>query len=170
MPQFDTTFFTAEVFWTIVSFGMLFMILAKWILPRIASILTQRAQLIEEEVSAAYQRHDEADDLKREYANKLINIEQEIQVMFNESEKRVFERRKQLMDEWKLEMERKRKVLIEDIGEMRRQAVRDVRVQSADLIVLATEQLIHQKVSDIDAQKILEEAISELKEVNFKQH
>jgi len=90
MPQFDTTFFTAEIFWTIVSFGLLFMILTKWILPRIASILTQRAQLIEKEVSAACKQHHEADDLKNEYANKLANIERDIQLMFDASEKRIF--------------------------------------------------------------------------------
>ncbi|MBN4076653.1 ATP synthase F0 subunit B [Mariprofundus ferrooxydans] len=169
MPQFETMFFSAEVFWTIVSFAVLFVALAYWILPRVASILQQRAALIEEDISTAHKQLQEADALKNKYVNRLANVEQEIKIMFSVSDNRIIERRQQLMDEWNQEMGRKKQTLIADIEAMRQQAVRDVRCQSADLIVLATEQLIHQKVSGDEAQKVLDEAIAELENVNFKQ-
>jgi len=170
MPQFDTTFFSAEVLWTVISFALLFIVLTRWILPRIASILMQRTEVIHDEISAARKQHQQADSLKSDYESKLANIEQETQIMFHESEQRMIERRKQLMDEWKAEMERKKKAFKEDATVMREQAVRDVRLQSADLIVAATEQLIHQKVGGDEAQKVLDEAIDALEKKDLKQH
>ncbi len=162
MPQFDTTYFSSQIFWTIVSFLVLFVVLSRWILPRIASILQERTQLIEEEIEAARKRHEDADNLKNEYIIKLSDIEKEAQQIFDASERRIIERRRQLMDEWKAEMEVKKRSFREDAEVMRQQAIRDVRAQSADLIVAATEQLIHQKVQGADAQKILDEAIDEV--------
>lgn len=168
MPQFDTTFFSGEVFWTIISFALLFVVLTRWILPRIASILMQRTQLINDEISAARKQHQEADSLRIDYENKLAKIEHETKIMFDESEKRLIERRKILMDECKEEMERKKQALKEDTELMRQQAVRDVRLQTADLIVAATEQLIHQKISGDEAQKVLEETIDALAKSDLK--
>jgi len=168
MPQFDTTFFAGEVFWTIVSFAVLFAVLTRWILPRIASILRQRTQVINDEISAARKQHQEADNLRSDYESKLANIEHETQIMFDESERRVIERRKVLMDAWKAEMQRKKQAFKEDTALMREQAVRDVRLQSADLIAAAAEQLIHQKISGDEAQKALEETIDALEKKDLK--
>jgi len=162
MPQFDTAFFSSQIFWTIASFLVLFVVLSRWILPRIVSILQQRTQFIEAEISAAQKKHEEADELKNEYTTKLSGIEKETQQLFDASERRIIERRRQLMDEWKEELEKKKRSFREDTEVMRQQAIRDVRAQSADLIVAATEQLIHQKVHGEGAQKILDEAIDDM--------
>lgn len=170
MPQFDTTFFPAEVFWTIASFALLFLVLTRWILPRIASILRERTQVINEQISAAHEQHQEADSLRHDYENKLADIEHETQAMFDESEQRIIERRKVLMNECKEDLRRKKQAFKEDAEMMRQQAIRDVRLQSADLIAAATEQLIHQRISGDEAQKVLEETIDELENSDLKQH
>ncbi|MDQ6987730.1 MAG: ATP synthase F0 subunit B [Mariprofundaceae bacterium] len=169
MPQFDTTFFSAQIFWTIISFVVLFAVLSRWILPRITSILQQRAQLIEDEIAAAHKRHQEADSLKNEYVSKLSGIEQESKKIFAASERHLNARQKQMMIEWNNEMDRKKRTFREDTEIMRQQAIRDVRIQSAELIAAATERLIHQKVGTFEAQQILEETIAELEKTLAKQ-
>lgn len=164
MPQFDSTFFVAEVLWTIVSFAVLFGLLSRWVLPRIATILRQRTQLIKDEIAQAHKTRQQAESLKKEYAAKLAAIEKDAKQMFDASEKRVIERRKQLMAEWKNEMERKKLAFLEDAEVIRQQAIRDIRAQSADLIVEATGKLIHRKIDEYEAQKILEEAIEEFEQ------
>ena len=162
MPQFDTTFFSSQIFWTIISFVVLYVVLGRWILPRIAAILQARTRLIEEEIAEAQRKHEEVEELKIDYADKLAAIDGEAKKMFDESEKRVIERREQLMAEWKEEMERKKRDFHEETEVARQMAIRDIRAQSADLITAATEQLIHQKVDESDVQKMLEESIEEL--------
>jgi len=168
MPQFDTTFFSSQIFWTLVSFIMLFMALSRWVLPRIAAILQERTRLIETEIEEARRGHEEMESLKNEYATKLSEIDQEAKKMFDESEKRIVEQHNQMMGEWKSEMEHRKRDFLEDAEVTRRQAIRDIRNQSADLIITATERLIHQKVDNSEAQKVLEETIGELEKETSK--
>ena len=162
MPQFDTTFFSSQIFWTIISFIILFVVLSRWILPRIAAIIQERTRLIEEEIEEAHRKRREMENLKNEYSTKLSEIDQEAKKMFDESEKRIIEKRNQVMDEWKEEMERKKRDFLEDAKVTRQKAIQDIRSQSADLIVAAAEQVIHQRVNKAEAQKALDESIDQL--------
>jgi F-type H+-transporting ATPase subunit b len=162
MPQFDTTFFESQIFWTIISFVMLFVALDRFILPRIASILKKRTELIEEEIAEAHRKREEMEQLKSEYTTKLSEIDQEAKRMFDESEKRIIEKRNQLMREWKAEMEKNKRDFLEDADVTRRQAIRDIRNQSADLVIAAAEQVIHERIGKAEAQKALDESIHEL--------
>jgi len=164
VPQFDSAFFTSEIFWTIISFGVLFAWLNRWILPRIAAILQQRSRLIEGEIAHARQARQQAEHLKKVYAAKLAAIEQDAKQMFDASEKRAIERRNQLMTEWKHEMERKKQAFLEETEVTCQQAIREIRAQSADLIADATEKLIHCKIDKSEAQKILEEVVEEIEQ------
>jgi len=162
MPQFDTTFFSSQIFWTIISFVVLYLVLGKWILPRIAAILNQRTQAIKSEIDEARQQREEVEEIKLDYADKLSHIDDEAKKLFDESEKRIIERRGQLMDEWKDEMERKKRDFHEEAEVARQQAIRDIRAQSADLIVDAAEKVIHQRIDNREAQRALEESIAEI--------
>ena len=164
MPQFDTTFFSSQIFWTIASFIILFVALDRFVLPRIAKILRLRTSLIEAEIEAARREHDEMEALKTEYATKLSEIDQESKKIFKESEKRITAQRNQVMGEWKEEMERNKRDFLEDAEVTRRKAIRDIRNQSADLVVTAAEQVIHQRVGKAEAQKALDESIHQLEE------
>lgn len=162
MPQFDTTFFSSQIFWTIISFVVLYLVLGRWILPRITAILNQRTEAIKSEIEDARQQREEVEELKLDYAEKLAAIDEEAKKIFDASEKRVQERRKQLMDEWNEEMERKKRDFHEEAEVARQKAINDIRSQSADLVVEAAEKVIHQRLDEADAKKILEETIEDM--------
>ncbi|MDT8376163.1 MAG: F0F1 ATP synthase subunit B [Mariprofundaceae bacterium] len=162
MPQFEPAFFSSQIFWTIVSFIVLFIVLSHWVLPRIAAILQQRTHLIEEEIAQAHRKREEMEGLKREYETRLSDIDQEAKKIFDASEKRIVEQHNRMMGEWKAEMEKRKRDFLEDAEITRRQAIREIRKQSAELIITATEQLIHQKVDSFEARKALQESIVQL--------
>ncbi|ATX82601.1 ATP synthase F0 subcomplex B subunit [Mariprofundus ferrinatatus] len=162
MPQFDTTFFSSQIFWTIISFVLLFVVLSRWVLPRIASILQERTRLIEQEIEEARQKREEVEELRLDYAEKLSSIDSEAKKLFDESEKRILERRSQLMGEWKEEMERRKREFREESEVARQKAIREIRAQSAELVVEAAEKVIHQRLDEREARQILEETIEDM--------
>lgn len=167
MPQFDTTFFSSQIFWTIISFVVLYVVLGRWILPRIAANLQQRTNLIKAEIEDARHQREEVEELKLDYAEKLSHIDDEAKKLFDESEKRIIERRGQLMDEWKEEMERKTRDFHAEAEAARLKAIREIRAQSADLVIDAAEKVIHQRIDKREAQKMLEESIDDLVNKNL---
>lgn len=162
MPQFDVTFFESQIFWTIVSFIILFVVLDRYILPRIANVLKKRTELIEEEIAKAHHEREEAERLKSEYNHMIEDIDAETKKMFDESEKRLTEERDRMMSEWNAEMERKKRDFLEDAEATQRKAIKEIRNQSAELVVAAAEQVIHERVSKTEAKKALDESIEEL--------
>ena len=53
MPQLDISTFTPQIIWLIITFGVLYLLMAKLALPRIGSILEQRQNRIEDNLAMA---------------------------------------------------------------------------------------------------------------------
>lgn len=162
MPQFDTSTFVSEIIWTLISFGVFYALLKRFILPRLARVFEKRTHLIESEVDAAKQRHEEAERLHQEYQARLDGIDLEAKQMMAEAEQRMHEHRNALMAEWQAEMEMRKKQLHEDAELARQQALRDIRRQTASIVIEATEKTIHQHLNPEEAEKMVDEALGEI--------
>ncbi len=162
MPQFDVTFFPSEIFWTLVSFALLFALLRWLVLPRLAAILDKRTRIIEEEIAQAKKQREEAEGLKLDYQKQLDNASEDARRMFDESDARVRQHHKQMMDEWKADMKRREAAFREESEIATQRAVREIRAEAADMVVDATEKLIHEHVGEQEAEDMLNEAIAKL--------
>lgn len=58
LPQLDTTTFPSQIFWLLVTLVVLFLLMSKIALPRIAAVLEERADAIADDL-------DKADEFKR---------------------------------------------------------------------------------------------------------
>ena len=53
LPQLNITTFPSQIFWLVVTLVVLFLLLSKVALPRIASVLEERADAIADDLDAA---------------------------------------------------------------------------------------------------------------------
>lgn len=159
MPQFDASFFVPEIIWTLLSFAVLFFLLKKLVLPRLSRMLEERSRLIESEIEAAKQQRQDAENLHQEYEQKLRDIDREASVLFSEADHRIREHREQLMREWREEMERRKRQFHEDAEVAKRQALREIRSQTASMVIEATEKSIHRHLDSDAAEQMVNEAI-----------
>lgn len=60
MPQFDIASFPSQIFWLVVSFAVLYAIMATLVLPRIGSTVEARERKIQADLDAAQQANDAA--------------------------------------------------------------------------------------------------------------
>jgi F-type H+-transporting ATPase subunit b len=61
MPQFDPSSYSSQLFWLVVSFIVLYWIVAKLAIPRIGEVLDQRARVIQEDLDRALALKAETD-------------------------------------------------------------------------------------------------------------
>ena len=61
MPQLDTEFWFSQFFWLTITFSILFVLLSKFILPRISANLEIRKSQILENISAAEKKREESE-------------------------------------------------------------------------------------------------------------
>ena len=71
MPQLDPEFWFSQIFWLVFTFGLLFFILSKFILPNISSNLENRKSQILENIEKAEEQRQESEDKIKEF-DKII--------------------------------------------------------------------------------------------------
>ncbi len=85
MPQLDPTWFASQLFWLLISFSLLYVMLARWALPRIQRVLEHRAETLASDADRAKRMTDEADRARQAYESALADARTRAQYVFNEA-------------------------------------------------------------------------------------
>ncbi len=64
-PAFDATYFPSQLFWLFITFGSLYLILSRFVLPRMSANLENRSKTIVDDLDAAARLNDQAEDARR---------------------------------------------------------------------------------------------------------
>lgn len=79
MPQLDVSTFSPQLFWVALCFVTLYFILAKLLLPRIATVLNTRQSTITDHLNKASLYREEAENLLVDYEAELALTKKEAQ-------------------------------------------------------------------------------------------
>ena len=72
MPQLNPEFWISQIFWLIITFGILYLVLSKIILPKISSNLELRKSQIQENIEVADKKREESESKLKEY-NEIVS-------------------------------------------------------------------------------------------------
>ena len=72
MPQLNPEFWVSQIFWLTVTFGILYLVLSKLILPKISSNLELRKSQIQENIEAADKQREDSELKIKEY-NEILS-------------------------------------------------------------------------------------------------
>ena len=72
MPQLNPEFWISQIFWLTLTFGVLYIILSKLILPKISSNLELRKSQIQDNIEAADKRRESSEAKLKEYDNIVL--------------------------------------------------------------------------------------------------
>ncbi len=85
MPQFDPTTFASQLFWLLVTFGLLFVIASRVLLPRIAGLLEARQERIDDDLDRAAALKDEAEAILATYNKTMADGKAEAQGLLRQA-------------------------------------------------------------------------------------
>lgn len=77
MPQFETAFYGAQIFWLMISFGFLYLMMSQLICPMIEEVIGERNKKIQDLLNTAEMLNGEAADFHQRYQTYLMEAEQE---------------------------------------------------------------------------------------------
>jgi F-type H+-transporting ATPase subunit b len=83
-PPFDATTFGSQLIWLTITFVLLYMLMARIALPRMASIIESRSQRIAGDLGAAQQLKDQSDATLAEYEQSLADARTRAQGLVND--------------------------------------------------------------------------------------
>ena len=89
MPQLDTQYWFSQIFWLILTFGTLFVILSKFILPKISNNLEIRKSQILENIEMAEKQRLESENKIKEYEKIILDSKNQAKNYLNEAKQKV---------------------------------------------------------------------------------
>ena len=91
MPQLNPEFWISQIFWLILTFGILFIVLSKLILPKISESLEKRKSQILENISLAEKQREESENKIKEYEKIILDAKNEAKNYFNSARQKVLQ-------------------------------------------------------------------------------
>jgi len=144
----------------LIAFGVLVFVLAKWVYPPILAMLDRRQKLIDDSIKAAKKASADSEKAAKDIAQQLSKARVEAEDIVAAAHKQT----EQILVDANQEAERRSEATV---AAARAQLARDVetarktlRDETANLVALATEKVVDEKVDMTKDAKLIREAIS----------
>ena len=89
MPQLNPEFWVSQIFWLTLTFGILYIVLSKLILPKISANLELRKSQIQENIEAAEKQRESGDTKLKEYDSIILKSKLEAKKIFRDAREKV---------------------------------------------------------------------------------
>ena len=85
MPQLNPEFWISQIFWLTLTFGILYIILSKLILPKISANLELRKSQIQENIEAAEKQRENSESKLKEYDDIVLKSKLKAKNIFKDA-------------------------------------------------------------------------------------
>jgi len=91
MPQLNPEFWVSQIVWLVLTFGILYIVLSKLILPKISDNLESRKSQILENIETAETQREESEKKLKEFEKIILESKLEAKNYFKEARQKILE-------------------------------------------------------------------------------
>ena len=91
MPQLNPEFWVSQILWLVLTFGILYIVLSKLILPKISDNLESRKSQILENIETTETQREESEKKLKEFEKIILESKLEAKNYFNEARQKILE-------------------------------------------------------------------------------
>ncbi|MGB8276005.1 MAG: F0F1 ATP synthase subunit B' [Alphaproteobacteria bacterium] len=161
MPQFDPSTFPTQIFWLVLIFVVLYLVMARVALPRVAQVLDERRDRIDDDLDKAEQLKKEAEEAAQAYERTLQIARARAQLLLkalaDQAASEAAAKQAKLNERMAVET----KAAEERIDAARASAMGSMRVIAAEAAAAATGKLIGSKPEASQVDAAVDQALSE---------
>ena len=126
MPQLNPEFWISQIFWLTLVFGSLYLLLAKFILPKISNNLESRKSQISENIEDAEKKRQQSDQKLKDYEKIISEAKIEAKNIYNQA-------REKILKDINIKKESLEKEIDEEINKAEKEIL-DLKKRSSDKI------------------------------------
>ena len=165
MPQLDPEFWFSQIFWLVITFGILYFVLSKLILPKISENLeTRKSQVLDNLELAEKQRNDSEKKLK-EFDNIILKSKIEAKNIFNESRKKLLDDISQKRQRLEEEIDKELKIAEGEIEQLKKKSPEKINKIAIETSSDVIDQLIGAKINNSSITAIVSDIASKNKSI-----
>jgi len=134
LPQMDISTFPSQIFWLIITFGILYIFMWKFVIPNLRVTIEERTDKISNDINEAEKLKSQSEDILNKYESKMITTNQESAEIVAKSKKRSDSH----IDQIKKDHKRKIKKMIDEskqrIAEQEKKAHAEIEAATLETI------------------------------------
>lgn len=153
MPQLDPTSFPSQLFWLTVTFVTLYVLMARFLLPRIERVIGKRESTLAGDLSTAAHARDAAETAKATYENALAESRAQAHQLLTDTTAAMNRNASGKQAVLDAELHTKVQQAERDVETARLQALAKLTPVAEELTVAIVEKLIQYKPSREEAKK-----------------
>ncbi|WP_022699038.1 F0F1 ATP synthase subunit B [Euryhalocaulis caribicus] len=157
-PPFDPQYFGSQLFWLVVSFGLLYLVLSRFLLPRLGQILEERRDKIADDLDEAGRLNEEAKAAATAYENALADARAKAHTIAADAKAKIDAEIAEETGKVEAEMDAKHEEAESRIREAKAEALAHVQEIAGSATSAIVEKLIGKAPTDAEAQKAVKAA------------
>jgi len=161
MPQLDAYWYASQIFWLLVMFSLLYWLLSRRALPRVAEILEARQDRIAADLDQAQRLRGEAEEAMAAYEERMARAREEAHHLVAETQARLQAEAAERHAELDAELAGRLRAAEAEIAEARQAALKELEETAAVAAQAAAERLVGLKVTKRAAEAALREVQQE---------
>ena len=157
MPQLNPEFWVSQIFWLTITFGFLYVVLSKIILPKISANLEFRKSQISDNIEAADKQREQSESKLKEYDEIILKSKIEAKNIFNQAREKAFKdinAKKEVLDR---QIDEEIKKVDEEINQLRKDAPLKINKIAIETASELTQKLIGAETNNSNISAIVED-------------
>ena len=157
MPQLNPEFWISQIFWLTLTFGILYVVLSKLILPKISANLELRKSQIQENIEAAEKQRKDSESKLKEYDNIILKSKLEAKNIFKDAREKLLKdinSKKESLDE---QIDEEIKKVEQEIEELRKSAPKKINKIAIETSSELVKKLIGAEVNNSSISAIVDD-------------
>ena len=157
MPQLNPEFWISQIFWLILTFGILYVVLSKLILPKISTNLELRKSQISDNIEAADKQRKESEIKLKEYDQIILKSKVEAKNIYNQAREKILKDIKVKQDILDKQIEEEIKKVEKEINKLRLEAPEKINKIAIETSSLLIQKLIGTEVNNSSISAIVDD-------------
>ena len=157
MPQLNPEFWVSQIFWLTFTFGFLYLVLSKLILPKISANLESRKSQISDNIEAADKQRDESDAKLKEYEEIISKSKNEAKNIYNQSREKALKDINAKRDILDKQIDEEIKKAEDEINQLRKDAPTKINKIAIETASELTKKLIGAEVNNSSISAIVDD-------------
>ena len=157
MPQLNPEFWVSQIIWLVITFGALYIVLSKVILPKISDNLEIRRSQILENIEIAEKQREESEQKVKEFEKIILNSKIEAKNIFNEARQKVLSDIDKKRNELENSLEQEIVSAEEEIKALNTSSIENIKQIATETSSNLIKQLIGEEISRDNISSIVNE-------------
>ena len=165
MPQFNLLYFPSQIFWLVISFTMLYVAMAFFLLPRVKDIMQKREEKLQNVLTQADRLNAKAKEIENGYLSYMTEADQYATSILNTARQTIDQKSQQQEEERTRQVQNSINKLQKDIEQKKHLILEKVDDVCAAFIRALFRVVYKKKVALSSLEKAIHQAQKEIKDV-----